>query len=129
MSYFEETSVFAYKVKTNEKFKWRVSVDLGIHSFLLMVMNEVSKIFTLGATHKVPTEIVDKAKTLVSQAVAITSDLNGCELIIDECHLAALTPAERDFSALINEIDKGTTYSSVFWSALLDDIKKLEVSL
>lgn len=125
MRYFEEAKVFSYKVKDEKtgNMKWRISVDMGLHEYLMVVVSECSKYATIPA---IAFDCKSRLITLIKEAQRLVTDRSGMQSIMDNVYLEHMDEYNKAAMQIFNEVDAQTLYNIKYWEAILAAIEGME---
>lgn len=114
--YFEEQNIFIYKVACEEGEKYRISLDIGIETFLSFCYNEVVIFHTLyGRGSSLPGQkTLAKVKALVKEAHKLTLDRFNTYTGLHPSHFKN----DKDYEMYLTTLPM-TTYDPEFWESSL----------
>lgn len=114
--YFEEQNIFTYKVACEEGEKYRISVDMGIETFLCFCYNEVMIFHTLyGRDISLPGQkSLAKIKSLIKEAHKLSLERFNTYTGLHPSHFKD----EKDHNIFLTTLPM-TTYDPEFWESAL----------
>lgn len=117
MKYTELLKIFSYKVQNTKvnKNDIRVTIDMGLHDFLIKAKQEVGRTFSIALMTPVEAILMTRADEYLDAAISITRDLSNVNLITDDVYLEALRPENRDIMKQHNIYDAQTIYNQEYW--------------
>lgn len=130
MMYFEKSTFFPYKTidPLTNKPQWRISVDMGLHTFLKYVERDLVFWLDLGMLTK---SVLKEHKVQMEASMIIVYQLlNGLTdtaTLMDSIYLEALNDFTKEMLKSVIEVDKQTTYNIDYWKKLIEEFNKLNV--
>lgn len=108
--YFEEVKTFAHSVKGEEKNIPRISVDMGLHTYINFVLNELAyfgnKYGGHGQTYKAD---LDKILVLIDSVISLLKNKGSYYTFVDFLN------EDQELSLLSHNYEQGGVYDINFW--------------